>query len=88
MYKSKPKRYNDVEGAKNILDGSLEKYVKNVQAQDRQYLNEIVSRNAEEKFREGSINEIVADVAILGDELEDKVLLKLVNEVLKNGSKA
>ncbi len=59
-----------------------------MQAQDRQYLNEIVSRNAEEKFREGSINEIVADVAILGDELEDKVLLKLVNEVLKNGSKA
>ena len=85
LYKSKPKMYNTVEGAKKVLDESLENYVKNVQAQERRYLNEIVSRNAEEKFKEGSINEIVADVAVLGDELGDKVLLNLVNEVLRNG---
>ncbi|GFI62671.1 hypothetical protein HCG60_03295 [Ligilactobacillus murinus] len=85
MYKSKLKRYNDVERAKNILDSSLEKYVKNAKAQDIQYLNEIVSRNASIKFREGSVNEIVADVAVLGDELGDKVLLDLVSEVLRNG---
>ncbi len=47
LYKSKPKRYNDVEGAKNILDSSLEKYVKNAKAQDRQYLSNVVSQNAE-----------------------------------------
>lgn len=74
-----------VEGAKNILDSSLEKYVKNAKAQDIQYLNEIVSRNVSIKFREGSVNEIVADVAVLGDELGDKVLLDLVSEVLRNG---
>lgn len=85
LYKSKLKRYNDVERAKNILDSSLEKYVKNAKAQDIQYLNEIVSRNASIKFREGSVNEIVADVAVLGDELGDKVLLDLVSEVLRNG---
>ncbi|MCI5942062.1 MAG: hypothetical protein MRZ40_05770 [Ligilactobacillus animalis] len=88
LYKSKPKRYNTVEGAKRFLDESLEQYVKNVQAQDRQYLNKIVSQNADRKFGEGSINEIVADVAVLGDELEDRVLLNLVGEVLKNGRKA
>ena len=67
LYKSKPKRYNDVEGAKNILDSLLEKYVKNAKAQDIQYLNEIVSRNASIKFREGSVNEIISEVAVLGD---------------------
>lgn len=46
LYKSKPKRYNDVEGAKNILDSSLEKYVKNAKAQDIQYLSNVVSQNA------------------------------------------
>ncbi len=35
------------EGAKNILDSSLEKYVKNAKAQDRQYLSNVVSQNAE-----------------------------------------
>lgn len=83
MYKSKPKRYNDVEGAKNILDSSLEKYVKNAKAQDRQYLSNVVSQNAEKNFKYGSVNEIVAEVAVLGDKLEDKFLLKLVSEVLK-----
>lgn len=67
LYKSKPKRYNDVEGAKNILDSLLEKYVKNAKAQDIQYMNEIVSRNASIKFREGSVNEIVSEIAVLGD---------------------
>ncbi|TGY53970.1 hypothetical protein [Ligilactobacillus murinus] len=76
MYKSKPKRYNDVEGAKNILDSSLEKYVKNAKAQDRQYLSNVVSQNAEKNFKYGSVNEIVAEAAVLGDKLEDKFLLK------------
>lgn len=67
LYKSKLKRYNDVEGAKKILDSLLEKYVKNAKAQDIQYLNEIVSRNASIKFREGSVNEIVSEIAVLGD---------------------
>lgn len=87
LYKSKPKMYNTVEGAKKVLDESLEKYVKNVQAQEMQYLGKYISRNAERNFEEGSVNEIVAEVAVLGDKLEDKVLLNLVSEVLKDGTR-
>ena len=67
MYKSKLQRYNNVEGAKNILDASIENYVKNVQAQEMQYLGKYISRNAERNFEEGSVNEIISEVAVLGD---------------------
>ena len=87
MYKSKLQRYNNVEGAKNILDASIERHVKNAQAQEMQYLDKYISRNAERNFEEGSVNEIVAEVAVLGDKLEDKVLLNLVSEVLKDGTR-
>ncbi|MCR1881307.1 hypothetical protein NSA12_08945, partial [Ligilactobacillus murinus] len=87
LYKSKPKMYNTVEGAKKVLDESLENYVKNVQAQEMQYLDKYISRNAERNFEEGSVNEIVAEVAVLGDKLEDKVLLNLVSGVLKDGTR-
>ncbi len=79
--------YNTVEGAKKVLDESLENYVKNVQAQEMQYLDKYISRNAERNFEEGSVNEIVAEVAVLGDKLEDKVLLNLVSGVLKDGTR-
>ena len=87
MYKSKLQRYNNVEGAKNILDASIERHVKNAQAQEMQYLDKYISRNAERNFEEGSVNEIVAEVAVLGDKLEDKVLLNLVSGVLKDGTR-
>ena len=87
MYKSKLQRYNNVEGAKNILDASIERHVKNAQAQEMQYLGKYISRNAERNFEEGSVNEIISEVAVLGDKLEDKVLLNLVSEVLKDGTR-
>ena len=59
--------YNTVEGAKKVLDESLENYVKNVQAQEMQYLDKYISRNAERNFEEGSVNEIISEVAVLGD---------------------
>ena len=59
--------YNTVEGAKKVLDESLENYVKNVQAQEMQYLGKYISRNAERNFEEGSVNEIISEVAVLGD---------------------
>ena len=52
-----------------------------------QYLDKYISRNAERNFEEGSVNEIVAEVAVLGDKLEDKVLLNLVSGVLKDGTR-
>ena len=67
MYKSKLQRYNNVEGAKNILDASIERHVKNAQAQEMQYLDKYISRNAERNFEEGSVNEIISEVAVLGD---------------------
>ncbi len=62
-----PKRYNNVESAKNILDASIERHVKNAQAQEMQYLGKYISRNAERNFEEGSVNEIVSEIAVLGD---------------------
>lgn len=83
FYKANKKRYNSIEQAMMELNSGLITYVKQQQSIDRSYLKDI-SLNAYNAFLyHNNINELVAEIGVIGDNVTDKVLLKKVKEVLK-----
>ena len=82
LYNKKKKRYNNVEEAKNDLDSQLISYVKHQVSLDRKYLSNI-SQNSKVAYSNNNINELVAEVAVLSDNIDDKELLKKVKGVLE-----
>ena len=83
FYKANKKRYNSIEQAMMELNSGLITYVKQQQSLDRSYLKDI-SLNAYNAFLyHNNINELVAEIGVIGDNVTDKVLLKKVKEVLK-----
>lgn len=81
FYKANKKRYNSVEEAMSALNAPLVSYVKEQLKHDFNYLLK-VSPNADEAFIIGNVNELVADVAVLGEHVHDGVLYQKVQEVL------
>lgn len=81
FYKANKKRYNSVEQAMSGLNSPLVSYVKEQLIHDFNYLVK-VSPNADDAFILGNVNELVAEVAILGDKTPDLELYKKVQEVL------
>ena len=83
FYKENKKRYNSIEQAMMELNSGLIAYVKQQQSIDRSYLKDI-SLNAYNAFLyHNNINELVAEIGVMGDNVTDKVLLKKVKEVLR-----
>ena len=83
FYKKNKKRYNNLEEAMVALNSDLVTYVKQQQAIDRSYLKNI-SLNAYNAFMyHNNINELVAEVGVIGDDVIDKILLEKVKEVLR-----
>lgn len=65
------------------LNSDLVTYVKQQQSIDRGYLKNI-SLNAYNAFMyHNNINELVAEVEVIGDDVIDKILLQKVKEVLR-----
>ena len=83
LYKADKKRYNNIEQAMTALNSDLVTYVKQQQSIDRGYLKNI-SLNAYNAFMyHNNINELVAEVGVIGDDVIDKILLQKVKEVLR-----
>lgn len=83
FYKANKKRYNNIEQAMAALNSDLVTYVKQQQSIDRGYLKNI-SLNAYNAFMyHNNINELVAEVGVIGDDVIDKILLQKVKEVLR-----
>ena len=81
FYKANQKRYNSVEQAMSELNSPLVSYVKEQLKHDYNYLYSI-SDNAAIAFYNDNINELVAEVGVLGDKVTDPNLLNKVKEVL------
>lgn len=81
FYKANKNRYNSVEQAMSELNSPLVSYVKEQLKNDYNYLYSI-SENAAVAFYKDNINELVAEVGVLGDKVTDKNLLNKVKEVL------
>lgn len=81
FYKANKKRYNSVEQAMSELNSPLVSYVKEQLKHDYNYLYSI-SDNAAIAFYNDNINELVAEVGVLGDKVTDTNLLNKVKEVL------
>ena len=81
FYKANKKRYNNVEQAMSELNSPLVSYVKEQLKHDYNYLYSI-SDNAAIAFYNDNINELVAEVGVLGDKVTDPNLLNKVKEVL------
>lgn len=65
------------------LNSDLVTYVKQQQSIDRGYLKNF-SLNAYNAFMyHNNINELVAEVGVIGDDVIDKILLQKVKEVLR-----
>ena len=83
FYNANKNRYNSIEQAMAELNSPLVSYVKQQQSDDRSYLKDI-SLNAYNAFLyHNNINELVAEIGVIGDNVTDKVLLEKVKEVLK-----
>ena len=81
FYKANKKRYNSVEQAMSELNSPLVSYVKEQLKHDYNYLYSI-SDNAAIAFYNDNINELVAEVGVLGGKVTDPNLLNKVKEVL------
>lgn len=81
LYNERKKRYNNIEEAKKDLDSQLISYVKHQVSIDRKYLSDI-SQNTKAAYSNKNINELVAEVMVLGDNIKDKELLNKVKGVL------
>ena len=64
------------------LNSPLVSYVKEQLKHDYNYLYSI-SDNAAIAFYNNNINELVAEVGVIGDDVIDKILLEKVKEVLR-----
>lgn len=67
------------------MESDLRRYVKEQQAFDSNYIEKFISVNASRNFDIGNVNELVADVKVLGEKT-DPILLSKVEGVLDNGS--
>ena len=81
FYKANKERYNSVEQAMSELNSPIVSYVKEQLKHDYNYLYSI-SDNAAIAFYNNNINELVAEVGVLGDKVTDTNLLNKVKEVL------
>ena len=81
FYKANKKRYNSLEEAMAYLNRDLVTYVKKQHSIDAMYLYRI-SINALSAFETNNINELVAEVGVLGNNTPDDTLLQKVQEVL------
>ena len=81
FYKANKNRYNSVEQAMSELNSPLVSYVKEQLKHNYNYLYSI-SDNAAIAFYNNNINELVAEVGVLGDKVTDTNLLNKVKEVL------
>ena len=81
FYKANKKRYNSLEEAMAYLNRDLVTYVKKQHSIDGMYLYR-VSINALSAFEINNINELVAEVGVLGNNTPDDTLLQKVQEVL------
>lgn len=81
FYKANKKRYNSIEQGMSELNAPLVSYVKQQLKTDYDYLYSI-SDNAAIAFYNDNINELVAEVGVLGNKVTDLNLLKKVKEVL------
>lgn len=81
FYKANKKRYNSLEEAMAYLNRDLVTYVKKQHNIDKMYLYR-VSINALSAFEINNINELVAEVGVLGNNTPDDTLLQKVQEVL------
>lgn len=81
FYKANKKRYNSLEEAMAYLNRDLVTYVKKQHSIDKMYLYR-VSINALSAFEINNINELVAEVGVLGNNTPDDTLLQKVQEVL------
>ena len=81
FYKANKKRYNSVEQAMSELNSPLVSYVKEQLKHDYNYLYSI-SDNAAIAFYNDNVNELVAEVGVLGDKVTDTNLLNKVKVVL------
>lgn len=81
LYKADKKRYNSIEQAMSELNSPLVSYVKEQLKHNYNYLYSI-SDNAAIAFYNDNINELVAEVGVLGDKVTDPNLLNKVKEVL------
>jgi phage head morphogenesis protein, SPP1 gp7 family len=81
FYKANKKRYNSVEQAMSELNSPLVSYVKEQLKHNYNYLYSI-SDNAAIAFYNDNVNELVAEVGVLGDKVTDTNLLNKVKEVL------
>nr|DAN61977.1 MAG TPA: minor capsid protein [Caudoviricetes sp.] len=81
FYKANKKRYNSLEEAMTYLNRDLVTYVKKQHSIDTMYLYRI-SINALFAFETNNINELVAEVGVLGNNTPDDTLLQKVQEVL------
>ncbi len=81
FYKANKKRYNSLEEAMAYLNRDLVTYVKKQHSIDGMYLYRI-SINALSAFETNNINELVAEVGVLGNNTPDDTLLQKVQEVL------
>ena len=81
FYKANKKRYNSLEEAMAYLNRDLVTYVKKQHSIDGMYLYRI-SINALSAFEINNINELVAEVGVLGNNTPDDTLLQKVQEVL------
>lgn len=92
IYKGSKSLYNDIEEAKNELDSSTLKYIEAQNNLDELYLNTVVSAYAAESFRQAKINknhqniinEIIAEVCVIGT-TKDPKLNKLIRKELNYG---
>ena len=81
FYKANKKRYNSLEEAMTYLNRDFVTYVKKQHSIDTMYLYRI-SINALSAFETNNINELVAEVGVLGNNTPDDTLLQKVQEVL------
>jgi len=82
FYKANKKRYNSLEEAMTYLNRDLVTYVKKQHSIDTMYLYRI-SINALSAFETNNINELVAEVGVLGNNTPDDTLLQKVQEAVR-----
>lgn len=63
LQKQSPKRYNSIEKAKKAFDEPIRKHIATQLASDPMYLVKL-SRNANEGYKRGPINEVIAEIAV------------------------
>lgn len=88
LYKANSKKYNKVEDAKRELDAELVSYVKKQLNISPKYGYDISEYAVVYFVDKNNINELVAEVMVKKERVQDRQLVKLVEEVLGNDENA